>query len=109
MKKSNTSAIQILSNTAGIQAVYHQPLDMFQAVFYQPGSVTFGSFELRVDKACILLIKNVSGGQVISIADPLQKEQTTSLVIKDLRTGKSVSHTVDLPQNELAGSTVEIK
>lgn len=109
MKKSNTSAIQILANTANIQAVYHQSLDIFQAVYYQPGSITFASFELNVDKAAILLIKNVNGRQEISVADPLQKEKTTTLTIKDLKTGKTISHVVDFPQNELAGSSVEIK
>lgn len=109
MKKSNTSAIQILANTSDIQAVYHQSLDMLQAVFYQPGSITFASFELKADKACILLIKNVNGKQVIAVADPLQKEKTAMLSIKDLKTGKIVSHKVDFPQHELAGSAVEIK
>jgi len=108
MKKSNTSAIQMLVNTADLQAVYHQSLDMLQAVFYQPGSVTFASFELTVDKACIVLIKNVNGAQLISIADPFQKEQTASLSIKNLKTGKTVSHTVNFPQNELAGASVEL-
>jgi chondroitin AC lyase len=108
MKKSNISAIQILANTADIQAVYHQTLDMLQAVFYQGGSITLPPYEIMTDKACILLIKNVSGKHVISIADPFQKEKTATLNIKNVKTGKTVSHIVDFPQNELAGASVEL-
>nr|WP_121269191.1 chondroitinase-AC [Pedobacter schmidteae] len=109
IKKSKASAIQILANTADIQSVYHPSLDMLQAVFYLPGSIVLGSFEVKTDKACMLLIKNVNGRQLISIADPFQKEKMATLSIKDLKTGKEVSHTVFFPQDELAGASVEIK
>lgn len=106
----NASAIKVLANTDAVQAVYHQPLDMVQAVFYRPGMVLKLPFiEISTDKACALMIKNVNGNRVFSVADPLQTEKTAIITIKDLKTGKTEQETVNFPQDAFAGSTTEIK
>jgi chondroitin AC lyase len=109
MKKFDASAIKVLANTDEVQAVYHQPLNMVQAIFYHPGILTLATMEIRTDKACALMIKNVNGKRVLSVADPLQKEQTATISIKDLKTGKTEPVTVNFPQGAFAGSTTEIK
>lgn len=107
MEKFDAGKLEILANNSNIQAVYHKSLAMFQAVFYQPGAIKFSSFEIKVDKPCILMVKNLKGKYVISIADPLYKEKTATLII----TNKNKTNTskVDFPQNEYTGSTVEVK
>lgn len=109
MKKFDASAIKILANTDENQAVYHQNLDMLQVIFYQPGTLNLPSMEIKTDKACALMIKNMNGKRLLSIADPLQKEKTATLIFKDLKTGKTEQVTVNFPEGALAGSTVEIK
>ncbi|MGQ7944299.1 chondroitinase-AC [Flavobacterium sp. WC2509] len=109
MKKFDAKKLEIIANNSNIQAVYHEPLKMIQAVFYQAGSIKAGSFEITVDKACILMIKNSNGEPVVSIADPLYKEKTATVTLTNTDTKKTTIFTVDFPQNELAGATVEAK
>lgn len=109
IKKIDVSLINIVANTEKVQAVWHRSLGMAQAVFYQPGKVTLPTMELSTDKACILMIRTVDGKQVLSVADPLQKEKQATITIKELKTGKVITHTIDFPIDEFAGSTVEIK
>ncbi|MNY30514.1 Chondroitinase-AC precursor [compost metagenome] len=105
MKKYNASDVQILSNTAKIQAVYHHSLDMLQAIFYDRGMLTLSGMEVKTDKPCALMVKNIKGKQLIFVADPLQKEQSISLNIKDVKSGKIRQVNVDLPRKGFAGST----
>lgn len=109
MKKFDASAIKVLANTSDVQAVYHHPLNMLQAIFYQPGILTLPAMEIKADKACALMIKNVNGKHLLSIADPLQKEKTATISIKDLKTGKTEQVTANFPQDAFAGSSIEIK
>jgi chondroitin AC lyase len=109
MKAYNGTALKIISNTSDLQAVYHQALNMAQVVFYTPGTITIPGMEIKTDKPCLLLVRNVNGKPVISVADPLQKEKMVTLNIKDLKTGKISKVNVDFPQQEFAGATVQIK
>lgn len=109
MNKFDASAIKVLANTNEIQAVYHQKLNILQAIFYQSGTLNLLSMEIKTDKACALMIKNINGKRLLTIADPLQKEKTATLSFKDLKTGKTERVTVNFPEGPFAGSTVEIK
>lgn len=109
MKKFDVRNLKILANNSAIQAVYHKPLDILQAVFYQPGFIKLASMEIRVDKACILMIKNLNGKRVLSVADPLYKEKTATVTLTNMLTKKTTTYKVDFPQNEYAGATVEVK
>lgn len=109
IKKFKVKDLNIVANNSGIQAVYHKPLAMLQAVFYQPGFVTVSSLEIKVDKPCVLMIKNLNGKRIISIADPLYKEKTATVTLTDISTSKINVFEIDFPQNEYAGATVEVK
>lgn len=108
MKKFNAKKLRIIANNSNIQAVYHKPLEMLQAVFYQPGFIKTASLEIKVDKPCVLMIKNLKGECIVSMADPLYKEKTASLTITKSGT-KTKMFKVDFPQNEFSGATVEVK
>lgn len=109
MKKFNPSVIQIVSNTAALQAVYHQQLDLLQAIFYEAGTLKLPALEISVDKPCTLMLSRLNGKQVLRVADPLQKEQALQIVLKDQKTGRIHTHNVELPQKGFAGSTVVLK
>lgn len=108
MKKFDAKELKIIANNPNIQAVYHKPLEMLQAVFYQAGSIKIASLEIKVDKPCVLMIKNLKGEYIVSMADPLYKEKTASLTVTNSRTKKTNTFKVDFPQNEYAGSTVKV-
>ncbi|MNG27661.1 Chondroitinase-AC precursor [compost metagenome] len=82
---------------------------MVQAVFYRPGFVTVSSLEIKVDRPCILMIKELNGKRVITIADPLYKEKTATVTLTDISTKEINVFKIDFPQNEYAGATVEAK
>ena len=70
------NTIQILSNTAQLQAVSHQKLDMVQAIFYAPGELKCGNASLKANKPCVVMMKKASTEQPeILVADPTQKEE----------------------------------
>lgn len=108
MKKFKGNDLQILANSSAMQAVYHKVLDMLQVVFYEAGFVTVASTIVKVDKPCILMIKNLNGQRIISMADPLYKEKTAKLTLTNAN--KEITElNVDFPQNEYTGATVEVK
>jgi len=109
LKSFKESDLQIIANTAAVQAVYHKSLDMAQAIFYQAGTISFAGLEITTDKPCALLISKVQGKQVWSVADPLQIEHQIRLSIKDLKTGQTRNLQANLPQHELAGSTISLQ
>lgn len=69
LKAYNPHAVKIESNTADLQAVSCEKLDMLQAVFYKAGSLNCGKSTLKADKPCVMLVKGVSTGnpEVITV------------------------------------------
>jgi chondroitin AC lyase len=109
MKKFDASKIKVLANNNGVQAIYHEPLNMAQAIFYHAGKLNLSTIAITTDKACALMIKYIDGKPVLSIADPLQKEQTATLSVRNVTTGKEEQVVINFPQGALAGSSIEIK
>lgn len=62
LKAYDMKPVEILSNTANLQAVYHKKLDIAEVIFYQPGKLTIGSTTLSADKPCFMVAKNISSG-----------------------------------------------
>ena len=62
LKAYDMQPVEILSNTANLQAVYHKKLDIAEVIFYQPGKLTIGSTTLSSDKPCFMVAKNLSSG-----------------------------------------------
>ncbi|WEK20037.1 MAG: polysaccharide lyase 8 family protein [Candidatus Pedobacter colombiensis] len=105
----NKSGIKILSNTAQVQAVSNEQLNMLQAVFYEPGVLKTSDYTIKSDKACVLLIKDLNSKMVISVADPLQKETNAMISITNIKDGRTTDYPVSFPQQAFAGSTVTLK
>ncbi len=83
MDAYNSAALQVLSNTASLQAVMHTGLNIVEIIFSSAGTLTIPGTELKtvtVDKACALLIKNINtGNPVIHISDPAQQTTTVNV------------------------------
>jgi len=109
LKSFKASDLQIIANTEKVQAVYHHSLDMAQAIFYQAGTVLLVGLEISTDKPCALLVKQVNGKQIWSVADPLQTAKEINLQVKNLKSGKVRDIKVVMPQKEFAGSTVLVQ
>jgi chondroitin AC lyase len=108
MKKFDASTVKVLANSEDVQAVYHSVLNMVQAIFYKAGTIVLPGMEITIDKPCALLIKNINGKPVLHVADPLQKEKTAVIRLKNLTTGETKTMQADFPQKEFSGSSLQI-
>ncbi|MNW76303.1 Chondroitinase-AC precursor [compost metagenome] len=110
IKSFDPKTIELISNTPQHQSVYHQQLKIFQAVFYNPSVITTAMYEITVNKPCVLMLKEGKGNEkILYVADPLQQESVISLQLKNIKTGKSISIDVQLPEGPLKGATKEVK
>ena len=75
--------VNILSNTADIQAVEQTDLGVWQAVFHKPATLTARNLTLSVDKPCIVMVRRHNDGSVtLHVADPAQKQEPINVELK---------------------------
>lgn len=78
-KKKN---IDILMNTSKMQIVHHKKLNIWQLVFYTAGEFKNKEVSVKVDKGCILMIRDLDKHTaIVHVADPEQKETIIKLEI----------------------------
>jgi chondroitin AC lyase len=122
-KSQNNRNIEILSNTADIQAVRHAGLGICQAVFYRTGEIQVsGNLKLVADHPGIVMVKH-DGARIreISVADPNRSMGRFHFSVSEKieKSGENfraswcdvekMSHiTVDLPKSEYAGQSVTV-
>jgi len=99
--------VQLIANSADLQAVYHQPLKTGQAVFYKADQwCKMADVEIITDKPCILMLKAGTRGQYqLSAADPTQQLKTIRVTLK--KSGQQRSLLLELPRSPYAGQTVQ--
>jgi chondroitin AC lyase len=116
-------AIDILSNTPQLQAVWHRGLHILQAVFYKNGEINLASgLKVTMDTPGILMIKT-EGNEVkeISVSDPSRKSGKIHFSVNKKLTiqsdqaysfwneSKGVSEiAINLPQALIAGKSVTV-
>jgi chondroitin AC lyase len=101
---SKKSPIEILSNTAAVQAVRNKDLNITQVVFYEAAELKIDKFtSLSVNKPCMVMIDSKSK---VTVSDPSRKldEIELNLKVKD----KSAPMLIRLPKDRYAGSSVEV-
>ena len=110
--------VNVLSNTAQLQAVQHQGLKITQAAFYHPGTVTTKSgLTLVVDQPCLLMARENGGSLQISLSNPVNRPLTVNVRINRrynnqdvpcrwLAVEKVTEVTFTLPEGLQAGSSV---
>ncbi|MEM9647901.1 MAG: polysaccharide lyase family 8 super-sandwich domain-containing protein, partial [Bacteroidota bacterium] len=81
MQAYDMSNIKILQNSGDVQAVKNESLDMIQVVFYEPTTVNLDGITIGVDKACSLILKNVSTSNVdVYVSDPSETSEGVQIV-----------------------------
>jgi chondroitin AC lyase len=105
--------IEILSNTASLQAVRHRDLNLLEVVFHQPGMVTAGSLTLSVDQPCLLLFQEHQNHVHLAVSNPLAAALAVNVTLNRKVTGANVTdegvHSevrLDLPGGQMGGSSV---
>lgn len=99
------NAIEILSNTAKIQAVRNTKLNVWMVTFFEAGTFKHKDLSVTVDKPCVLMVKDITTKSAnLHIADP---GQTQSPIQVELKIGKKKQTlTADFSQTGIyAGAT----
>lgn len=109
MKDYNKNEVKVLENTAAIQAVKHEGLNMLQIVFYEAGTISAEGLTLSVDKPCVLLVKEIgTNNSTIWMADPTQKLKEVQLKLKTTSTKEEREIRCLLPTGNFAGASSKI-
>lgn len=99
-------AVQILSNTEGLQAVTHRDLGITGLVFYQSGGIDFPEGgRLEVNEPCLILVNHRTGN--ITVSDPTAQLKSLRLSVHRGKDKPNVWE-VDLPQGLEAGNSVGV-
>lgn len=99
------NAIEILSNTAKIQAVRNTKLNVWMVTFFEADTFKHKELSVTVDKPCVLMVKDITTKSAnLHIADP---GQTQSPIQVELKIGKKKQTlTADFSQTGIyAGAT----
>lgn len=74
--------IEILSNTENLQVVRNRDLGIWQMVFYQAGEFKSKEITVKVDKGCVLMVKDINKREAsFHIADPAQTQSILKVTI----------------------------
>ncbi|MFC3560348.1 polysaccharide lyase family 8 super-sandwich domain-containing protein [Pedobacter jamesrossensis] len=102
--------VEILSNDGAIQAVKNNALNMLQAVFHEPGILNGPNFSLKVDRACIVLIKNTSTTTpTVYVADPTQTLTQVKLSFNSQWVKENEERSISFPNGSDKGKSVSFQ
>lgn len=105
----------VLANTSRVQAVWNSRSRVFQAAFYEPGTVSEGEgWSVTVDRACLVQVRDHAGGIVsVSVSQPENKHSVVHVSLDRRLSGDGASVSgdttrlvFDLPDGDAAGSSV---
>lgn len=66
--------VEVISNTANIQAVKNRELKLSQIAFYQPGSIEVDDKTIvTVNNPCLVTLQDMGKETKLSVSDPTQK------------------------------------
>lgn len=108
MSNYDTSAVRIEQNTAAMQVVYHQGLNIREAVFYEAGTFHKDSLTISVDRPCALILRDAGTPDVkISVADPAQSSSVVNILLNLPGIPQTRQVIANLPAGPYAGSSVQ--
>jgi chondroitin AC lyase len=99
-KAAEQSPVEILANTADVQAVRHAGLGLTEAIFRRAGSLTSGTTTIAVDRPCALLVKQDDTRVRVAVSNPLNEADTVAVKLGDRELR------VELPGGMDAGKSV---
>lgn len=74
--------IELLANTASVQAVHHKTLGIYGIIFYSATTFTGGDISVEVDRPCVLLLKDKTSYAELNVADPAQAQARINVKTK---------------------------
>ncbi|MBT4139739.1 MAG: hypothetical protein HOE48_17605, partial [Candidatus Latescibacteria bacterium] len=107
---------KVLAQTSAVQAVEFADRNLAQVVFFEAGNLkVLDTMDVSVNAPCLVMVQTDGQCVSLSVADPTQKLDQIQITIGGVfeGTGAVVEGsltvvTVDLPQNEWAGKTVDV-
>jgi chondroitin AC lyase len=101
--------VTVLSNTEQLQAVRKENLKLTEIIFYEPGTLRYGTnASVTADVPCIVLINELKGE--VTVANPQCESQNIAAVNITLADGGKTSKIhIDLPSGVQAGSSKTAK
>lgn len=84
MNEYDVANIKILVNNESVQAVKNQKLDMWQMVFFKPGSFSYEGITVTVDVPCAIILNKMNSRPIMHIADPGHLEKKINVEISGL-------------------------
>jgi chondroitin AC lyase len=107
MDSYDVSNIDIMSNTATVQAVRNKALKIWQLVFYTAGTFGKDGIFVKVDRPCVVMLKDVDGANVtVHVADPGQTATVIKMGIQLPQFTDMRGLDINLPQSPYGGQTV---
>jgi len=107
MQNYDASKIQIMTNSSSVQAVKHTGLNVWQVVFYTGTTFTNGAVSVRVDKPCVVMLKNVGTPNVsVTVADPTQTNAKINVYLDLPGIASTRMLECTMPSAPYAGSSV---
>lgn len=64
--------IGIVANDESVQAIHHRELNIYQAAFFEAGSLAVGDRQIRVNMPALVMLREKNGQLDISVSDPRQ-------------------------------------
>jgi chondroitin AC lyase len=115
--KAGVFPFAILKQTSAVQAVEFADQGLVQIAFFEAGGLqVLGGLDVEVNMPCLVMVQKEGRGLVLSVADPTQKLNQIQFKLDGLFEGDgavvdgtSTVVTIDLPQDEWAGKTVQVK
>jgi chondroitin AC lyase len=92
--------LEIVSNTATLQAVWHKERKILAVAFRAPGQVSAGGQAVSVDQPCLLLLRQEGGKWKLAVSNPENLPRTVTV-----RVGKKTVK-VALPDGLRAGESI---
>ncbi|KAF2330617.1 Ig-like domain-containing protein [Flavobacterium daemonense] len=107
MQNYDASKIQIMTNSSDVQAVKHTGLNVWQLIFYTGTTFTNGTVSVRVDKPCVVMLKNVGTANVsVDVADPTQTNTNINVYLDLPGIASTRLLACTMPSAPYAGSSV---
>jgi chondroitin AC lyase len=94
--------LDVLANTASVQAVYDRTLRVAEIAFREPGSLETPLGRVEVDHSCLLMVKKSDAGWKVTASNPENQPLTLHVTVKGKQTA------VELPGGNFAGSSVSV-
>ncbi len=94
--------LEVLANTASLQAVYSRSLNLAEIAFRDAGSLATPLGQVEADHSCLLLVKKTNAGWKLTASNPENQPLTLHVVIKDKKAA------IDLPGGNFAGSSISM-